>query len=150
MKDTVKIKGFIRLMAKNVRNGKEEYTPWFENVITADGFQNYIVGPVGGLTGSKIAGFIQLATQTTAPSSTQTSASGEFEARKSTSNSFITNGTFQMTASFNTNEATQSVMGAIAAYNTSSGGTAGSIATFATSQKTTDQVLNVTYQWRFS
>jgi hypothetical protein len=84
------------------------------------------------------------------PSSAQTSASGEFEARKSTSNSFVANGTLRMTAQFATNEATQSTLGGIAAYNTSSGGTAASVATFATSNKTTDQTLNVTYEWRFS
>jgi hypothetical protein len=38
----------------------------------------------------------------------------------------------------------------VAAYNTSAAGTAASVATFATSNKTTDQTLNITYEWRFS
>ena len=150
MKDTVKVKGYMRLCLKNIRDGKEELTPWIPNAITADGFQNYICGTAGAVAGSKTVGFLQVATQTTAPASSQNTASGEFEARKATTNTFAANGTLQATASWATNEATQSNIGAVAIYNTSSGGTAGSIATFATSAKTTDQTLSVTYQWRFS
>lgn len=146
----VTVRGFYRLMLHNVRSGRKVYTPWRENVITANGFQNYIVGSVGALAGSKQITHLQLATQTTAPSSSQDTASGEFEARKATTNSFVANGTLRATASWNTNEATQSTLGAVAMYNTSSGGTAGSVATFSTSNKTTDQTLNVTYEWRFS
>lgn len=149
-KDTIKIKGFVRFCLKNVKTGKEELSDWIPNAITADGFQNYICGPIGAVAGSKTVGFLQVATQTAAPASSQNTASGEFEARKGTTNTFSANGTLQATASWATNEATQSTLGAIAIYNTSSGGTAGSIATFATSNKTTDQTLSATYQWRFS
>lgn len=148
--EPLKVRGFYRLSLKNLRTGKEETTPWRENAITADGFQNYIVGPIGAIAGSKTVTHLQVATQTTAPSSSQTSASGEFEARKGTTNSFVANGTLRATASWNTNEATQSTLGAVAIYNTSSGGTCGSVATFSTSNKTTDQTLNITYEWRFS
>lgn len=145
----IKIRGFVRTMMIDHKTGKVEINE-VENAITANGFQNYLVGAVGGVAGSKQITHIQLATQTTAPSSAQTSASGEFEARKTTSNSFVANGTLRMTAQFATNEATQSTLGGVAAYNTSSGGTAASVATFATSNKTTDQTLNITYEWRFS
>jgi hypothetical protein len=147
--DGIRIRGFVRTMMVNHRTGAVEIRE-VENAITANGFQAYLVGASGGIAGSKQITHVQLATQTTAPSSAQTSASGEFEARKSTSNSFVANGTLRMTAQFATNEATQSTLGGIAAYNTSSGGTAASVATFATSNKTTDQTLNVTYEWRFS
>lgn len=148
--EEVKVRGFYRLMLHDHKRGRKIYTPWRKNVITADGFQNYIVGPIGAIAGSKTITHMQLATQTTAPVSTQTSASGEFEARKAVTNSFVANGTLRATASWNTNEGTQSNLGAVALYNTSAAGTAGSIATFATSAKTTDQTLNVTYEWRFS
>lgn len=147
--DTIRIRGFVRTMLVNHKTGAVEINE-VENAITAGGFQNYLVGSVGGVAGSKQITHLQLATQTTAPSSAQTSASGEFEARKTTSNSFVANGTLRMTAQFATNEATQSTLGGVAAYNTSSGGTAASVATFATSNKTTDQTLNLTYEWRFS
>lgn len=146
----VQVKGFYRLMLHNVKTGRKVYTPWRQNAITADGFQNYIVGPIAAIAGSKTITHLQVATQTTAPSSSQTSASGEFEARKATTNTFVANGTLRATASWNTNEATQSNLGGVAMYNTSAAGTAGSIATFSTSAKTTDQTLNVTYEWRFS
>jgi hypothetical protein len=146
----VKVRGFYRLMLHDVKTGQKIYTPWRQNVITADGFQNYIVGTAGALAGSKTVTHMQLATQTVAPTSSQTSASGEFEVRKAVTNSFVANGTLRATASWNTNEATQSAVAAVCLYNTSSTGTAGSIATFTASTKTTDQTLNVTYEWRFS
>ena len=151
--NSVQIKGFMRACLKNVRKGTVEYTPWIENAITADGFEKYIVGPVGAIAGSKTVGYLQLASQTDAPVSSQNTASGEFTAagaRQATTNTFSANGTLQATASWATNQGNESALGAVAIYNTNAGGTAGSIATFSTSQKTTDQTLNVTYQWRFS
>lgn len=146
----IKVRGFYRVMVHDLKTGRKRYSPWRKNAITADGFQNYIVGTAGAVAGSKQITHMQLATQTTAPSSSQNTASGEFEARKATTNTFVANGTLRATASWNTNEGTQSTLGAVALYNTSSGGTAGSVATFSTSNKTTDQTLNVTYEWRFS
>ena len=146
----VTVRGFYRLMLHDLKTGKKRYTPWRKNVITGNGFQHYIVGSSGGVAGSKQVSHMQVATQTTAPTSSQDTASGEFEARKATTNTFVANGTLRATASWNTNEATQSTLGGVALYNTSSGGTAGSIATFSTSNKTTDQTLNITYEWRFS
>src|SRR5512143_824285 len=151
----IKLKGFVRLGAHNVRTGEVTVTPWYENVITANGFLDYICNNIGSnLSGGKKLAFLQLASQTDAPTSSQNTASGEFTgtdgARMSTSNSTSANGTIQGTAAWATNEGNQSAIGAVAWYNTSSSGTAGSIATFSTSQKTTDQTLSITYQWRFS
>jgi hypothetical protein len=147
--DPIRIRGFVRTMLVDHKTGKVEINE-VENAITAGGFQHYLVGTVGGVAGSKQITHLQMATQTTAPSSAQTSASGEFEVRKTTTNTFVANGTLRMTAQFATNEATQSTLGGVAAYNTSAAGTAASVATFATSNKTTDQTLNITYEWRFS
>lgn len=152
-KEGLKIKGFFRLELVDVRGphkGRRIRSPWMKNVVTAEGLEDYIVGAVGGIAGSKQVTHLVVATQTTAPSSAQTSASGEFEARKTVDKSFVANGTLRMTCSYATNEATQSVLGALAVYNTSSGGSAASVATYSTSQKTTDQTLNVTYEYRFS
>lgn len=148
--ESVTVKGFYRVMLHDVKSGRKIYSPWRKNAITADGFQNYIVGTAGAIAGSKTISHMQVATQTTVPTSSQTSASGEFEARKATTNTFVANGTLRATASWNTNEATQSNLGGVALYNTSAAGTCGSVATFSTSAKTTDQTLNITYEWRFS
>jgi hypothetical protein len=149
--EALHVRGFVRLQLVN-RDGSIAVDKTVENAITANGFQAYIAGSFGAVAGSKQVNCMQVATQTVAPSSAQTSASGEFEARKTTSNSFIANGTMQATAQYATNEATQSVLGAVALYNTTSVGvgTAACVATFATSQKTTDQTLNITYQVRFA
>ena len=146
------VKGFARIKIVDVRGPHKGRVQIFEreNAITANGFQHYIVGAIGAIAGSKQISHLQLATQTTAPSSSQTSASGEFEARKTTTNTFVANGTLRMVASWATNEATQSTLGGLAAYNTSSAGTAASVATFTTSNKTTDQTLSVTYEYRFA
>ncbi len=146
----IRVRGFYRVMVHDLKTGRKRYSGWRQNAITADGFQNYIVGTAGAIAGSKTVSHLQVATQTAAPTSSQTSASGEFEARKATTNTFVANGTLRATASWNTNEATQSTLGAVAMYNTSAAGTPGSVATFTTSNKTTDQTLNITYEWRFS
>ena len=146
----IRIKGFARVCLRNVRDGREEITPWMPNVITENGFEDYIVGSIGSNLSGKEVAFLQVATQTAAPVSTQQTASGEFENRKSTDNTFSSYGTLVCTASWATNEATQSTLGAVAMYNTSSGGTAAAIATFSTSDKTTDQELKITYQLRFA
>lgn len=149
---TIKVRGFLHIELRDVRGpfAGRVVRRTVKNAITAKGFEQYIVGSVGAVAGSKQISYLQLATQTTAPSSAQTSASGEFEARKTSTNTFAANGTLQMVASWATNEATQSTLGGIAAYNTSSSGTAASVATFSTSNKTTDQTFSVTYQWRFA
>lgn len=144
------IKGFYRLMLHDHKSGRKIYTRWRKNIITGDGFQNYIVGTSGAIAGSKVVSHMALGTQTAAPVSTQNTVSGEFDARKATTNTFVANGTLRATASWNTNEATQSTLGAVALHNHLTTGTAASVATFATSNKTTDQTLNVTYEWRFS
>jgi len=152
MHNTVQLKGFVRAALTDVKTGRVRMGRWHQNVITADGLQNYACGSIGAVAGSKQIGWMQCATQTAAPVTTQTSASGEFEARKSTSNTFSASGTLQCTASWATNEANASALGAVALYNTSTAatGSCASVATFATSQKTTDQTLSVTYQWRLA
>lgn len=153
MKDGLKVHGFTRLELIDVRGphkGRRQRTKWGKNVITQDGFEKYIVGPIGAIAGSKTVTHLQVATQTDTPVSTQTSASGEFEARKTANITFSSYGTLRATASWDTNEATQSTLGAVAMYNTSSAGTAGSVKTYSTSNKTTDQELRITYEWRFA
>ena len=157
MHNEIKLKGFVRGCITDVRGphkGRVQMGNWHKNAITADGLQNYACGTIGAVTGSKTIGYMQVASQTAAPATTQTSATGEFSgtdgARCATTNTFSSPGTLQMVASWATNAANQSALGAVALYNTSASGSAASVATFATSQKTTDQTLSVTYQWRLA
>ncbi len=149
----IKVQGFVRLELRDVRGkykGRKQLTPWIKNVVTTGGFEDYIVGTVGAIAGSKVIGFFQLSTQTTLPLSSQNAGFGEIEARATTTNSFIASGTLRAIGSWATNLATQSDIGCIGQYDVGSVGTNASLATFATSAKTTDQELRATYEWRFS
>lgn len=155
MKQRITVEGFTRIQLKNARSGAVEAdSGWKKNVVTSDGFQNYIVGTTGAIAGSKTVTHLALGTQTNAPVSTQSTASGEgaWAARKSVTPTFSADGTMQATASWDTDEATQSNVGCIAMHDTSTvnARTAACIATFASSAKTTDQTLSATYQLRFS
>ncbi len=158
MAEQITMKGFVRAALKDVRGphkGRIQMTPWMPNLITNDGFAQYVIGAYGSIAGSKYVTHMALASGTDAPTAAMTAVVGEFTgtdgARKTTTNTCVSSTTFQATASWATNEANQSALGSIGMYNTSSGGTAVSVATLsATSQKTTDQTLSVTYQHRFA
>jgi hypothetical protein len=153
MKNTenIQIKGFGRVQLVNKKTGKiEADTGWQKNAITESGFDDAIVGAIGGIAASSQVTHLQLGTQTDVPASTQTTLSGEFATRQGTTPTLVGNGTMQATANWATDEATQSNVGAIGAYGTSTGGSCLNALTFATSAKTTDQELNATVQWRFS
>lgn len=149
----IHIAGFVRAALVDHKTGKMTMGDWHKNAITQRGFQDYIVGTTGAVAGSSQVGYMQLASQTAAPNSTQTSALGEFTAsgnRKQTTNACVASQTLQMTASWATNEGNESNVGAVAMYHTNTGGSAASVATFATSAKTTNQTLNITYEYRFT
>jgi len=151
MRESIKIKGFGRLQLVNVKTGKiEADSGWGENTITESGFDDAIVGAIGGIAASSQLTHLQLGTQTDAAASTQSTLSGEFGARKAATCSLVGNGTLQATANWATNEGTESTFGAIGAYGTSSGGSCLNVLVTSTSAKTTDQELNATVQWRFS
>jgi hypothetical protein len=151
MGERIKIKGFGRLQLVNKKTGKiEGDSGWAENVISESGFDDYIVGAMGGIAASSQVTHLQLGTQTAAGNSTQVALSGEFGTRQATTPTLVGYGTCQATANWGTNEGTESTIGAIGAYGTSSGGSVANILTVATSDKTTDQQLNCTVQFRFA
>lgn len=152
-REMIKVRGFGRLQLVNVKTGKiEGDSGWRQNAITESGFDDFIVGAIGGIANSSQVTHMALGTQTDAPASTQTSLSGEgaWAGREAVTNSLVGNGTLRATASWATNEATGSNIGAVGLYGTSSGGSIGNALTVATSAKTTDQALNGTVEWRFS
>lgn len=149
--DTIQIRGFARVQLVNAKTGKiEGDSDWQKNVVTDSGFDDAIVGAIGGITNSSQVTHVQMGTQTAAAVSTQVAISGEFGARKATDESLVGNGTLRATANFATNENTQSTIGAVGLYGSSSGSSCLNVITVATSNKTTDQQANVTVEWRFS
>lgn len=150
-RDKLKIRGFGRVQFVNVKTGKVDWdSGWSENTITESGFDDAIVGVIGGLANSSQVTHLQMGTQTQAPASTQTTLTGEFGTRKAVTNSLVGNGTLRATVNFATDENTQSTIGAVGLYGTSTGGSVLNVLTVATSNKTTDQQANVTVEWRFS
>lgn len=151
-KDTIQIKGFGRVQLVDKKTGKIMGDSGFvRNAITTSGFDDACVGAVGKIAASSQTTHLQLATQTDAPTSSQTALSGEFGTRKSVSSpSLVGDGTLRLTANWGTNEATQSSVGAIGAYGSSAGSSCLNALTFTASAKTTDQELNATVDWQFS
>lgn len=138
-KSVVKIRGFARLqMGERDPDGNVRIigdSGWIKNTICADGFQNYIVGSVGAVAGSKQVTHMVLATQSTAVNSASTSLVGETRVRKAVTPSFVANGTLQLTGSWSSTDNTAAItIGSIALYNHLSTGSMGSGATFTTSQ----------------
>jgi hypothetical protein len=148
--EKVKVRGFARVQLVNVKTKKiEGDSGWIGNIITETGYEDYLCNLLGGLAGSSVASVLAVGSQTDTPASTQTSVSGEFGGRKTATRSVVASQTLRMTANWATNEATQSELGGIGAYHTSTGGTVMNVLTYATSQKTTQQQLNATMEFRF-
>lgn len=151
MQEQMTIRGFGRVQLVNDKTGKiEGDSGWRVNAVTQIGFQDYLAALLGATSGSKQATILCLASQTDAGNSTQTSLIGEFGGRKTASRTVVSSKTMRMTANWATDEATESELGGIGAYNTTSGGSVMNALTYATSQKTTDQQLNATLEFRFS
>jgi len=145
------VKGFMRVQIVDAKTGKiNGDSGWKPNTVVNLGFQDYIVGSVGALAGSKQVTHMAIGTGT-APGATDTSLQGETGARATTSNSAISSKTLQATCQF----LGASMLGTVtiqnvALVNTSSGGTILAGTTYATSQWASNQNVNATYQLRFS
>jgi len=150
--DKVGIKGFARLALQNAETGAVEWeSGWVPNGLTDIGLQHYLCGVVGAIANSSRPAYIALATQTAALTSTQDDPSGPFGGRKAATFTFAANGTLEGTASWATNEATGSNIGALSFYATDTGGSCANVALLAaTTSKSTAQTLSASLQWRFA
>ena len=149
--DGITIRGFARVQLVIAKTGKVEGdSGWGRNIVTESGFDDAIVSQIGAFGASSEVSHVQMGTQTAAALSTQIAISGEFGTRVATNNTLVGDGTLRATANFATNENTQSTIGAVGLYGSSSGSSCLNVITVATSNKTTDQQANVTIQWEFS
>jgi hypothetical protein len=155
--EPVKIRGFFRTCLTDVagpHKGRVQMSDWHKNLIVTEGLTNYICGRIGGIAGSKVVGFMQLASQTAAVNATQLVAVGAFTgtdgARAATTNTFASAGTVQFVGSFATNIGNQSAVGAVALHAASDDASCASVGLFTASQKTTAQTLAITYQYRLT
>ena len=162
--ETMKVRGFFHIQLVNAKTGKIDGETSGYNVVTANGFEKFIVGSIGDLTAvttNLTINALALATKSDAISSSDNTIAGETGGRKTladTTNTasnrklFSSPGTLQCVASWSGTDlsAGPRTIGSIAAFNSSSGGSMACAATYTTSQWTSDQNVNATYELRFS
>lgn len=147
--DAAKLRGFYRVAIEE--DGKiVGDSGWGENLITNDGFNDYMAKLVGALSGSKQVSHMALGTGG-APAATDTTLAGEQSVRaavtaatSSTSKAVQFTATFASAVSFVT--ATKSISN-VGLFNTSTaaGGTLLAGNTYASSSVATNQSVNASY-----
>lgn len=148
----LKIKGFVKCQVYDVKNQRIVGHREVENLIVTSG-RNQLARLAGSGTGP--VSYAHVGTSTTAPAATDTDllSSLTSSGRKSVSSSTAATGTVQFTWSYETNEFTatnDNVFGEVSLFNSSSGGTMFSRATFAQTTKDSNMQISFTYQLRFS
>lgn len=132
---------------------------WCSNVITLNGFNNYIIKRVGtSLTGSQVShaglgeGTDAIATNAVALASEVTGTNAIVQRAALTAETSSTSKTMRLTATFNSANsfvtATESI-GEVGIFGHSTTASMAAGNTFATSTVATNQNVNVTYDWIF-
>lgn len=165
IKETGKIKGMFRLQIEDANTGRiVGDSGWKQNLITNQGFNNYLVQQLGtGLTGSKIShaalgtGGAPAAADTTLSGEVSTNGSGSVvraaltAATSSSSKTLRNTATFSSAASFVTASANISNIGLFGVSGpTTASGTLFAGNTYASSAVATNQNVNVTYDIIFA
>jgi hypothetical protein len=152
MNDGIAVRGFYRL---HITEDGEVVgdSGWKENLVTNDGFLNYLVKSLGSVSGSSYIGFMALGTGGV-PATDDTTLAGEVVKRtavtaatSATSKTLRFTATFSSAGSFVTNNQNISNVGLFAS---STGGTLFSGNTYASSTVATNQNVNATYDIVFS
>ena len=148
----VGVKGFFRAQVMDKKSGKiVSDSGWTENTMCNLGLNNACAGMSIGATGSYAAGFMQIGKGTDAINATMTDLKSGENKFLAITPSTVATGTARATCSFDgsDNSATLTI-GEIGLFKTDSAGSMIAANTFTTSQMTTDQTLNATYELRFS
>jgi hypothetical protein len=152
--EAIKLRGFFRLQIEE--DGKiVGDSGWNENLVTNDGFNNFLAKLLGGLSGSSQVTHMALGTGG-APIATDTTLAGEQSVRaavtattSSSSKAVQFAATFSSAVSFVT--ATKSISNVgLFATSTAAGGTLFAGNTYASSSVATNQSVNASYQITFS
>lgn len=148
-----KIRGFYRLEIVNEDGTVAGQSGWLENLVTNDGFNDYLAKTLGAIAGSKQVSHMALGTGGT-PAASDTTLAGEQSVRaavtaatSSTSKAVQFTATFNSSASFVT--ATKNLSN-IGLFNSSSSGTLFAGNTFASSSVATNQSVNASYVLNFA
>lgn len=153
MKNRMRVKGFFRAQIVDKKSRKIiGDSGWRENTVTNLGLDDMCAGCAIGASGSKQAKSMVLATQTDDVNVTQASLLGTIDSLQTLSPSIVVTGTARATCSFDgADHAGTETIGALGLMATNVGNAsllAGQ--TFATSQFTSEQDVNATYELQFS
>lgn len=146
-----RIKGFFNVQIKEKKTDRVVGdSGWCRNTLTNNGL-NAIAAIVIGATGSYAVGFGAIGKGTDAIVASMTDLKSKENSYLAVSPSSVATGTARCTVSFDgsDNSATLTI-GEIGLFKTDSAGSMVAGNTFTTSQMTTDQTLNATYELRFS
>ena len=152
MKDTIKVKGFFRTQIVDKKTKKiVGDSGWSPNTVTNNGLNDAIAGACIGAAGSYQGGYLALGTQSTAVDATQTDLEGRILSFKALDASTVATGTARATCTFDgADHASTHTIGTIGMFKTSTAGSMIAGQTFTTSQYTSEQDVNATYELRFS
>ena len=144
--ESINVKGFVRTQIVDELTGKIVGDSGFvENQVVNQGFQDYIVGAIGGVAGSKQVTHMAIGTGT-APGATATSLEGETGTRVTTSNSAVASKTLQCTCQFaGSDMGSTCTIQNVALINSSATGTILCGTTYTTSQWASNQNVR---NWR--
>ena len=148
--ELMEIKGFARLQVLDEVGKVVGDSGWHRNVVVIEGFEDYVVGAIGAIAGSKQVSYMAIGTGTK-PATNATVLAGETGTRVTTSNSAVASKTLQATCQFaGSDMAGTCTIQNVALINSVSDGTILCGTTYATSQWASNQNVNATYQLRFS
>ena len=151
-KDSLRLRGFFRVQLTEDDKIVGD-SGWKQNVITNDGFDQYLAKTLGGLSGSKQVSHMALGTGG-APATNATSLTGEVQERASVTAASSSNSkAVQFTATFSSADSfvtdTRNISN-VGLFNSSASGTLFAGNTFASSSVATNQNVNATYVINFA
>ncbi len=145
------VRGFARVQLLDKAKRIIGDSGYFENTLVDTGRNECLAGAVVAQAASFQVSYMGIGTGTTAVNVTQTDLQNYNNSRVTCSPTTVATGTARCTASFDgsANSATLTI-GEIALFGSNVAGSLVASQTFTTSQMTTDQTLNATYELRFA
>lgn len=151
--DQIKVKGCFRLHIVDPDGTIRGDSGWNTNLVTNEGFKQYLVMALGSISGSKYLGYAALGTGA-GPSAADTALGSEVGTRQALTMATTTGSkTLDCRATFASGWHTSSGaynISSVGLVNSSSGGTLFAGTTYASSSCASNQAVNLTYQIIFS
>ncbi|MFX0210471.1 MAG: hypothetical protein ACFFDT_31115 [Candidatus Hodarchaeota archaeon] len=157
-REAIQLKGFFRVQIENGHDGKiVGDSGWIENLITNEGYDDYLCRLLAATDSSKQLGYMGIGTGTD-PAAANTTLNGEIDTtgaeRKSLTVSISQSKTVRFTATFGSTDSflggTSNIRNLGLFDNNSSNGVLFAGKSFASSQCDTNQNVNCTYDIQFS